>query len=59
MRGSGNSPLTYNAVLAAANVCVVWGVQQVVRLVLKLLDIKFPGLLSAYQVGSVVGPPGD
>ena len=53
-----NSPLTYNAVLAAANIRRVRGVEQVVRLVLKLLDIKFPGFLSAYQVGSVVGPPG-
>jgi len=47
-----------NAVLAAANIRRVRGVEQVVRLVLKLLDIKFPGFLSAYQVGSVVGPPG-
>ena len=53
-----NCPVTYNAILAAANICVVWRVEQIVRLVLQLLDIKFPGLLSAYQVGSVVGPPG-
>ena len=50
--------VTYNAILAAANICVVWRVEQVVRLVLQLLDIKFPRLLSADQVGSVVGPPG-
>ena len=56
-----NSPATHNAVLAAADVGPVRGVEQVVGLVLQLLNVELPGLLPADEVGclGVRGAPGN
>ena len=46
-----------DAVLAAADLGLVGGVEQVVGLVLQLLDVQLPRLLAADKVGRVVRAP--